>query len=312
MTWRSGLGAVDVAVLQALRQVGAKANRARVKTTRAVDAVDSATGLGPDLSYELLLSLGRTWILPIPLVDFQGNIGSPSEEPSAPRYNEVRLAEAGQLVAKVERTQAGAVPVGLINGDTHRGGSRPPFRPTAIVAALRRLQSNDGVSDEELLEIVGPPFFPGGCEIDGDLAALLAGEPGRFQLRAHVAIRAGSRTVEIRGLAPGVGGHQIMEAIKTVVDTPARSAGNPRLAARTFLPLKSLSDASSGRETIIECEPRDDADTDQVVAALRRLWPIETSRALQLPAALPRMLRAWPASPTSDAETLARLADLLG
>jgi hypothetical protein len=49
MTARSGLGLVDVVALQAIAALKARPDRPHLKATRIVEAVDDATGLGPDL-----------------------------------------------------------------------------------------------------------------------------------------------------------------------------------------------------------------------------------------------------------------------
>jgi hypothetical protein len=38
-----------------------------------------------------------------------------------------------------ERGEIAPVPVGLINGNTHRDGRRPPFRSAAVIEAIRQV-----------------------------------------------------------------------------------------------------------------------------------------------------------------------------
>ncbi len=304
MTWRTGLGMVDIAVLEALAGMGATAGRPRVKTATAVGAVDRATGLGPDLSYELLLSLGRAWMLQVPLVDFQGNIGSPDDGPAPPRYNEVRLSATGELAAGIERSQTGAVPVGLINGNVHRGGTEPPFAPGAVVSALRRLARPEQVDDSELLHLIGAPSFPSGCDVVGDLTALLAGEETRFQMIASVTVRPGSATaIEIRHLPPGIGADEVVSAIETVAGSRDWHERHRRLAEQTFLPISSIVDESRQRDTVIVCTAAG-GRPEELVEALRRLWPVQIGRALRLPGRLTHLLRRWPGPGPSDVPAL--------
>jgi DNA gyrase/topoisomerase IV subunit A len=116
----------------------------------------------------------------IPLVSGQGNFGSRGNDPPAgSRYTEARLSPAGQVVLAAERGELAPVPVGLINGNTYRKGTRPPFRPEGIISAIRRVVERPRTTSRELIEIVGPPEFMTGCRVTGTLARLRPGTADR-------------------------------------------------------------------------------------------------------------------------------------
>ena len=131
---RSGLGVAEVAILGAVQTSGFTG------CAKALARVEAAIGLAPGYGYEVLVDLARPWTVPVGLVDGQGNFGSRSGDPPAHfRYTEARISPAGRVALAAERGELAPVPIGLINGSTHREGLRPPFRPHAVLAAIREI-----------------------------------------------------------------------------------------------------------------------------------------------------------------------------
>jgi hypothetical protein len=97
-----------------------------------------------------------------------------NDPPASPYYTEVRLSPAGQIALAAERGQIAPVPIGLINGNTHRQGTRPPFRPAAVIGTLRQVLAWPRLPARQITAIMGPPDFITGCTVTGDLAALAA------------------------------------------------------------------------------------------------------------------------------------------
>lgn len=112
------------------------------------------------------------------LVDFHGNYGSADEgdRPANPRYTEARMASAGALALAAERGDGPRVPVRLINGDLHVDGSAPPYSPRRVIDTLLALVDDPRLSDDEIVDRVGPPESPTGCGVGCDDRALAAGE----------------------------------------------------------------------------------------------------------------------------------------
>jgi hypothetical protein len=133
---------------------------------------------------------------PVALVDFEfaGPVDAVWELAQAARLNAqlhddvvaewCRLADA----AAAERGQIGPVPLGLINRNTHRLGTRPPFGPAAVIGAIRRVLARPRLPARQITDLVGPPDFITGCTITGDLAAFAAGQRTELGLHARVTV----------------------------------------------------------------------------------------------------------------------------
>jgi DNA gyrase subunit A len=95
---RSGLGLVEVAVLEALDAAGATPDRRHRSSARVLAVVEERIGLAPGYAYQVLTDLALPWKVPVPLVDGHGNFGSPDGDlPAGWRYTDVRLSPAGQV-----------------------------------------------------------------------------------------------------------------------------------------------------------------------------------------------------------------------
>jgi hypothetical protein len=301
VTWRSGLGLVDLVALSAIAESGASSGLSYQNSEKLVDAVDAATGLGPGPSYDRILDLARPWIAPLSLVDFRGNLGSLDDPAAPPRYTEARLSPFGALALAAEGGEIGPVPIGLINGNTDRRGSRPPFDPRRVITVLLHLAANPGTSDDTLVALVGPPQFPTGCEIDGDLDDLYSGRFCPVTLRAR-ARQTASSPIEftIDCFPPGVGPPDAIEALTAAGNKPAWARTYPRLAEEIRFPLRDVEDTSSHNHKQITCRGTAEATAEDLIRLFRMLWPLGTNMLLQLPAALPTLLRQWVAAATDE------------
>lgn len=168
---RSGIGLVECAILEALGSLGAEPGWGRNsvgpkhlttpgyrRNVRVLAAVEDRIGLAPGYAYEVLLDLARPWTMPLSLVDGCGNLGSRGNDPAANyRYTESRLSPAGQVALAAERGDLAPVPAGLINGNVYREGTRPPFRPQAIIEALRQVIQRPRITSDDLIGIMGRP-----------------------------------------------------------------------------------------------------------------------------------------------------------
>ena len=176
MTQRTGLGLVELAVLEALDEIDACPDRPHRKSANIVKLINASRGIGPGYSYPALCSMAVDWLMNVPLVDPHGNFGDPDDPPCAVCDTEARLSRAGALVLASERGEAPRLPITLINGDLASGGTAPPFEPAAVARAVGRVASDPATPDDELIAALGPPSFPTGCAVTGDIAALVAGE----------------------------------------------------------------------------------------------------------------------------------------
>src|ERR1700722_4219784 len=230
---RSGVGLVECAILEALDSLGAQPRRHR-RSAKVLDVVEDRIGLAPGYAYEVLLDLARPWTMPLLLVDGQGNFGSRGNDPAANyRYTEAGLSRAGEVVLAAERGDLAPVPVGLINGNVYREGLRPPFRPLAIVEALREVIRRPRATGKELTGIVGPPCFRNGCAVTGDFAAMTAGRPAILRLEARVTVSDDHRQVLIRNFPPNANPDEVAVALAERARRRAWAAEHPGLYGRT-------------------------------------------------------------------------------
>ncbi|MGH3155100.1 MAG: hypothetical protein ACRDNF_00780, partial [Streptosporangiaceae bacterium] len=159
MSDRSGCSLAELTALGVLDAEVGERPQAYLESSKALEAIEERVGLGPRYAYEMLLDLARPWVVPIPTVAVQGNAGGRSFGPPAdPGYTQARPSQAGSLVLEAEAHRMAPVPVGLFNGTTHRGGTRPPLDPFAVLAALRRLLEDPGAPDGELTDVAGVPW----------------------------------------------------------------------------------------------------------------------------------------------------------
>jgi len=82
---RSGIGLVELSMLEALDSFGARSDRRPRRSVRVLQAVDTQIGLAPGYAYQLLVDLAQPWTLALPLVDGVGNFGSRGNDPPASR-----------------------------------------------------------------------------------------------------------------------------------------------------------------------------------------------------------------------------------
>src|SRR5213082_1467657 len=92
---RDGLKPVHRRVLFAMHEAGLQPNRPTRKSARVVgDVMGNYHPHGDSAIYDTLVRLAQPWSLRMPLVDGNGNFGSPGNDPpAAMRYTEARLAQ---------------------------------------------------------------------------------------------------------------------------------------------------------------------------------------------------------------------------
>lgn len=128
---RSGVGVVELVILEALDFLGARSERAEAANARVLAEVEQRIGLAPGYAYEVLVDLVRPWTVPVRPVQVLGNYGEPAGgEPASHFWHTGSwLSGAGDVVLAAERGVLAPAPVGLINGSAYRDGTRPLFRP---------------------------------------------------------------------------------------------------------------------------------------------------------------------------------------
>src|SRR6185369_9394120 len=188
---RDGLKPVHRRVLYAMFGSGFRPDRGHAKSARSVaETMGNYHPHGDSSIYDTLVRMAQPWSLRYPLVDGQGNFGSPGNDPpAAMRYTEARLTPlAMEMLREIDegtvdfipnydgRVQEPTVlpsrfPNLLANG---AGGiavgmatNIPPHNLGEVIDACVALIDNPGLSIEELIAIVPGPDFPTGGIILG-------------------------------------------------------------------------------------------------------------------------------------------------
>ena len=202
---------------------GYRPDRNFSKSARVVgDVMGSYHPHGDSAIYDALVRLAQPWSLRYPLVQGQGNFGSPGNDPpAAQRYTECRMAPlAMEMVRDIDeetvdfgpnydgRTQEPLVlpsrfPNLLVNGSSGiavgMATNIPPHNLREIAAAAQWVLANPDAGTEErmtaLLEIVKGPDFPTGALIVGRRGIEDAYRTGRgsITMRAVVTVEEDSR-----------------------------------------------------------------------------------------------------------------------
>jgi len=307
MSERTGLGVVEIALLEALE------TSRFLRCDRALASVEERIGLAPGYAYEVLVDLARPWTMPVNLVQGQGNFGSRgNDSPANFRYTEARVTPAGRAALAAERGEMAPLPIAVINGNTYREGLRPPFRPHAVIDAVREAIRRPGVTDAELTGMVGLPYFLTGCTVAGDLTALAAGRRTELSLQARVSISDDRRAVVIENIPPNISIDDTASMIASRAAARRWASDHPGLHRITHLPLADLRDETSERSSPfgrIVCIPAPGTPPDQLREMLLEVTGVRTTMPVALPRPLPALIRQWVQANAGE-DLLASLAAL--
>jgi DNA gyrase subunit A len=201
---RDGLKPVHTRVLYAMYDGGYRPDRGFSKCARVVgEVMGQYHPHGDSAIYDALVRLAQPWSMRMPLVDSQGNFGSPGNDPAAAmRYTECRLAPlAMEMLRDIDKETVdfrpnydgrSAEPVVLparfpnllVNGSegiaVGMATKIPPHNLREVADGVQWYLEHFDASDTELLEAlierIKGPDFPGGP--DGSTGALIVGRRG--------------------------------------------------------------------------------------------------------------------------------------
>jgi DNA gyrase subunit A len=245
-----GLKPVHRRVLYSMYDSGFRPDRSYVKCARVVgDVMGNYHPHGDSAIYDALVRLAQPWSMRYPLIDGQGNFGSPGNDPAAAmRYTECRLTPlAMSMLADIDeetvdfadnydgRTQEptvlpGRVPNLLINGSAGiavgMATNMPPHNLREVAAGAVWALDNPEASEEETLEalmgfIKGPDFPTAGLVVgtDGIESAYRTGR-GSIRMRSVVEVEedAKGRTILVATELPyQVNPDSLIESIAALV-----------------------------------------------------------------------------------------------
>src|SRR6187431_791757 len=220
---RDGLKPVHVRVLYSMFDSGFRPDRGFNKCARVVgDVMGNYHPHGDSAIYDALVRLAQPWALRYPLIQGQGNFGSPGNDPpAAQRYTECRMAPlAMEMVRDIDedtvdfgpnydgRTLEPLVlparfPNLLVNGSSGiavgMATNIPPHNLGEVIDATIHLIDNPEATPDDLMEFVKGPDFPTGALIMGRQGILDAYRTGKgsIRLRAVAEIEEGQRNDRI-------------------------------------------------------------------------------------------------------------------
>ena len=220
---RDGLKPVHRRVLYAMYDGGYRPDRGYNKCARVVgDVMGHYHPHGDGAIYDALVRLVQDWSMRYPLVDGQGNFGTPGDDPAAAaRYTECKMAPlAMEMVRDINedtvdfvdnydgKTQEPSVlparfPNLLVNGSAGiavgMATQIPPHNLGEVAQGVQWLLDNPEATREELLEallgIIPGPDFPTGAQIMGRRGIEEAYRTGR----GSIIMRANVEVEEIQG-----------------------------------------------------------------------------------------------------------------
>jgi DNA gyrase subunit A len=220
---RDGLKPVHIRILYAMYDGGYRPDRGFNKCARIVgDVMGNYHPHGDSAIYDTLVRLAQDWTMRMPLVDGQGNFGSPGNDPAAAmRYTECRLTPlAMEMLRDIDKETVdfrpnydgrSAEPIVLparfpnllVNGSegiaVAMATKIPPHNLREVAAGAQWYLEHFDATDEELLaallERVKGPDFPTAAQIVGRRGILDAYRTGRgsITMRAVVEVEEDSR-----------------------------------------------------------------------------------------------------------------------
>ncbi len=234
-----GLKPVQRRIVYAMSELGLKATAKFKKSARTIgDVIGKFHPHGDSACYEAMVLMAQDFSYRYPLVDGQGNWGSPDDPKSfaAMRYTESRLrpyaevllAELGQGTVEWQPNFDGTMdepvilparlPNVLLNGGSGiavgMATDIPPHNLREVASACIHLLDNPKASLDDLMMHVKGPDFPVAADIitpAADIRSLY--ETGRGSIRARAVYRQEDGDIIITALPYQVSGARVLEQI---------------------------------------------------------------------------------------------------
>ncbi|MFI5913914.1 DNA gyrase subunit A [Dactylosporangium sp. NPDC051541] len=213
---RDGLKPVHRKILYAMFDGGYRPDRGYVKCARVVgDVMGNYHPHGDASIYDALVRMAQSWSLRYPLIDGNGNFGSPGNDPAAAmRYTEARLDPlAMEMLRDIDEETVDFVPNYdgraqeptilpsripnlLVNGSTGiavgMATNIPPHNLREIAAAVQwcldHPEADEAETLDELIGIVKGPDFPTKGLIVGTAGIIDAYRTGRGSIRMRAVV----------------------------------------------------------------------------------------------------------------------------
>lgn len=290
---RDGLKPVHRRILYGMMDMGVLSNRPYKKSAKVVGEVMGKYHPHGDLSiYDAMVHLAQDWNMRYPLVDGQGNFGSPdADPPAAMRYTEARLRKmAEEMLADLDKDTVdfmnnyddqeteptvlpALIPNLLVNGASGiavgMATNMAPHNLGDVIDGIISYINNNDITVSELMNYVKAPDFPTGGIIYGYEGVRQAFETGR----GRIIIRANT-TIEEHG------GHE--RIIATSVPYQINKADMIRRTAdlisdKKLEGISDIRDESDRNGTRIVYELKRDAVSSVVLNKLFQMTGLQSS-----------------------------------
>jgi len=312
-----------------------------VKCARVVgDVLGRYHPHGDSAAYEALVRMAQDFAQRYPLIDGQGNFGSrDGDGAAAMRYTEARLAKITTLL--LDEIDEGTVdfqpnydgsteepkqlparlPFALLNGASGiavgMATEIPSHNLREVADACVALIKSPKLSDEELLQILPAPDYPGGGQIissASDIADAYRTGRGSLKVRARWVIEdlaRGQWQLVVNELPPGVSSQRVLEEIEEITNPKVKtgkkalSADQTQLKATVLAVLDVVRDESSKDAPVrLVFEPKTRTiEQQELITTLLAHTSLETSSSINLtmvgidgrpvPKSLRDMLNEW-------------------
>ncbi|MCS6857597.1 MAG: DNA topoisomerase IV subunit A [Sandaracinaceae bacterium] len=303
---RDGLKPVQRRILYTMHLGGHRHDEKYVKCARIVgDVMGKFHPHGDAAIYEALARMAQPFTLRLPLIDGQGNFGSPDgDAPAAMRYTEARLSRsAEELLSELNKNTVdfrpnydgseeepivlpARFPNLLINGSAGiavgMATSIPPHNPAEVLDGAIAMIDNPAIDTRGLMKFIRGPDFPTGGEIVAKKEELL----GIYE--------SGQGTIKLRGTwkveePKGRNAHPllVLTSIPYGVERRAVVEAIAKLVLNKELPQVLDVRDESTEETRIVCELKRGSDPEAVVAFLAKHTPFQTNIPINLTCLVP-------------------------
>jgi topoisomerase IV subunit A len=293
-----GLKPVQRRIIYAMSELGLAATAKHKKSARTVgDVIGKFHPHGDSACYEAMVLMAQPFSYRYPIVDGQGNFGSPDDpksfaamrytESKLTRYAEVLLAELGQGTVDWVPNFDGSLdepallparlPNLLLNGATGiavgMATDVPPHNLREVAAACVRLLEDPRATTGQLCEHVLGPDLPTGAEIitsRDDLLKIYETGNGTYRARARFEMEEGE--IIVTELPYQVSGSKVLEQIAA------------QMRAKKLPMIEDLRDESDHEHpTRLVITPRSNrVDTEQVMAHLFATTDLERTYRVNL------------------------------
>jgi DNA gyrase subunit A len=289
---RDGLKPVHRRILWGMHDMGARSDRPRLKCARVSgDVMGKYHPHGEGAIYDALVRMAQDFSLRHPLVDGQGNFGSPDDPPASQRYTECRLAPIANVMLdgidedtvdfidnySGEFTEPAVLPARfpnlLVNGSqgiaVGMATNIPPHNLGEVIDATTHLIDNPDATPDDLMRFVKGPDFPTGALILGRAGILDAYRTGRGSIRvrarAEIEERKNGTYITVTELPWQSSPAGILKRIVELVE------------ARELEGIADLNDDSAGDDTRLSIKLKRDANASVVLNNLFKHTPLQTS-----------------------------------